>query len=154
VRIRRAAISDEAASLTKIAHEAKRYWGYPERWIKHWEQDLTITPEFISNNDVYVAEADGELLGFYALVVNNNRAELEHFWVSPAHIGRGIGKELFVHAMQVAAGQDVQEVEICADPNAEGFYQHMGAARVGEVTSEIEGQSRVLPRLAVNPHET
>jgi hypothetical protein len=55
--------------------------------------------------------------------------------------------------MQVAAGQNVHEVEISADPNAEGFYQHMGAARVSEVTSEIEGQPRVLPRLSVNPHE-
>lgn len=149
----RAATSAEAASLTQIAHEAKRYWGYPEHWIKHWEQDLTISPEFISNNRVYVAEAEGQLLGFYALVVNNNKAELEHLWVSSAQIGRGIGKELFVHAMQVAAGQNVHEVEISADPNAEGFYQHMGAARVGEVTSEIEGQPRVLPRLTVNPHE-
>lgn len=149
----RAASSAEAASLTQIAHEAKRYWGYPEHWIKHWEQDLTISPEFISNHDVYVAENEGQLIGFYALVVHNNKAELEHLWVSPAQIGRGIGKELFVHAMQVAAGQNVHEVEISADPNAEGFYQHMGAARVSEVTSEIEGQPRVLPRLSVNPHE-
>ena len=36
----------EAEVLTEIAHAAKRHWGYPENWIEHWKNDLTITPEF------------------------------------------------------------------------------------------------------------
>ena len=146
MRIRRAA-AEEAEALTKIAHDAKRHWGYPERWIKHWQQDLTISPEFITSNDVYVAECDRELSGFYALVVRRDKAELEHMWVAPAHIGQGVGKELFVHAMQTAAGQNVDEVEICSDPHAEGFYRKMGAEKFGEYVSQLEGQPRVLPRM-------
>jgi len=42
---------------------------------------------------------------------------------------------------------DLRELEISADPNAEGFYRHMGAVRIGEIRSEIEGQPRVLPRM-------
>jgi GNAT superfamily N-acetyltransferase len=137
--------------LTEIAHDAKRYWGYPEHWIKHWQADLTITPEFIANNDVYVAEQEGELLGFYALIVRENKAELDHMWVAPKQVGSGVGKELFIHAMQRAAGQNVSEVQISSDPHAEGFYQKMGATRVGEVASEIDGQPRILPRLRVDP---
>lgn len=137
--------------LTQIAHNAKRHWGYPEHWIKHWEPDLTISAEFINNHAVYLAESAGDVLGFYALVVQQNRAELEHLWVAPAHLGKGVGKELFVHAMQVAAGQSVAEVEICSDPNAEGFYRRMGAVPSGEVVSQLDGQPRVLPRLTVNP---
>ena len=150
MRIRQASPGD-AARLTEIAHDAKRYWGYPEHWIKHWQADLTITPEFIANNDVYVAEQEGELLGFYALIVRENKAELDHMWVAPKHVGSGVGKELFIHAMQRAAGQDVSEVQISSDPHAEGFYQKMGATRVGEVASEIDGQPRILPRLRVDP---
>jgi GNAT superfamily N-acetyltransferase len=150
VRIRQA-LAEEAARLTEIAHEAKRYWGYPEHWIKHWQADLTISPEFIANNDVYVAEQEGELLGFYALIVRENKAELDHMWVAPKHVGGGVGKELFINAMQRAAGQNVSEVQISSDPHAEGFYQKMGATRVGEVASEIDGQPRILPRLRVDP---
>jgi GNAT superfamily N-acetyltransferase len=150
VRIRQAS-PDEAAKLTEIAHDAKRYWGYPEHWIKHWQADLTISPEFIANNDVYVAEQEGELLGFYALIVRENKAELDHMWVAPKHVGSGVGKELFIHAMQRAAGQKVSAVQISSDPHAEGFYQTMGATRVGEVASEIDGQPRILPRLRVDP---
>ena len=42
-------------------------------------------------------------------------------------------------------------MEIESDPNAEGFYKHMGAVRIGVVRSEIEGQPRVLPRMTVDP---
>jgi GNAT superfamily N-acetyltransferase len=145
---------DEAAKLTEIAHDAKRYWGYPEHWIKHWQADLTISPEFIANNDVYVAEQEGELLGFYALIVRANKAELDHLWVAPKHVGSGVGKELFINAMQRAAGQNVSEVQISSDPHAAGFYQKMGASRVGVVASEIDGQPRVLPRLKVDPRRS
>ena len=147
----RPAATEEAAALTGIAHVAKRYWGYPDDWIQHWQEDLTISPDFISNNQVYVAERDGEILGFYALVIGDQQAELEHMWVAPEHIGTGVGKELFIHAMQAAAGDNISTVEISADPNAEGFYQRMGARRIGEESSEIDGQTRVLPRLAVDP---
>jgi N-acetylglutamate synthase-like GNAT family acetyltransferase len=72
-------------------------------------------------------------------------------WVAPAYIGSGVGKELFIHAMQNAAGSNLQEVTISSDPNAEGFYRKMGAHRVGETVSEIDGQSRALPRLTIDP---
>lgn len=150
MKIRKASTED-ADSLTHIAHEAKRYWGYPEHWIRHWQNDLTITPEYIENNQVFVAEAGDALVGFYALIFSNEKAELDHLWVMPGHIGTGVGKQLFIHAMRSAAGSDVGAVEILADPNAEGFYQKMGAYRIGEHISEIDSQPRVLPKMAVDP---
>ena len=150
MQIRPARIED-AATLTTIAQDAKRHWGYPEHWIEHWQDDLTISPDFVVANQVYVAESEGDLLGFYALIIRDDKAELDHMWVAPAHIGTGVGKELFIHAMQNAARRDISEVEISSDPNAEGFYRKMGAHRSGETVSEIEGQPRALPRLSVDP---
>lgn len=147
----RRAIPEEASTLTNIALAAKRHWGYPEHWIKHWEADLTISPEFIEGNEVYVAESDGEIRGFYALCIDDQQAELEHMWVLPDHIGSGIGKELFLAAMDHANQLKVNEVGITADPNAAGFYEHMGARRVGELNSTIDGSPRTLPRLKVEP---
>ena len=148
--IRPAAV-DEAAVLTQIALDAKRYWGYPEHWIKHWEADLTISPDFIRDNHVYVAEHEGEIRGFYALCVSGERAELEHMWVMPTYIGTGIGKELFLDAMERAAALDVRDVQLTADPNAAGFYKRMGARQVGETDSPVDGQTRKLPRLKIEP---
>jgi GNAT superfamily N-acetyltransferase len=147
----RRAVPDESATLTRIALDAKRHWGYPDHWIKHWESDLTISPEFITNNQVYLAEQGEEIQGFYALCINDTKAELEHMWVAAQFIGTGVGKELFLDAMDRAAGLRVREVEISADPNAAGFYERMGAKKIGEVDSEVEGQLRKLPRLRIEP---
>src|SRR5437870_3597893 len=146
----RKAVPSEAQILTQIAHDAKRYWGYPENWIEHWKEDLTITPEFIADNEMYVAMADEKIAGCCAIVLNNTLAELEHMWIKPELIGTGVGKALFMHAKERAANLKVPALEVSADPNAEGFYQRMGATRIGEIRSEIEGQPRVLPRLSVD----
>jgi GNAT superfamily N-acetyltransferase len=144
-------LPEDAVTLTRIAHEAKRHWGYPEHWITHWKDELTISPDFVAANQAFVAEDNTQIVGFYALIIRQDKAELDHMWVAPAYIGSGVGKELFIHAMQNAAGSNLQEVTISSDPNAEGFYQKMGAHRVGETVSEIENQSRTLPRLTIDP---
>jgi GNAT superfamily N-acetyltransferase len=79
------------------------------------------------------------------------KAELEHMWVSPDYIGTGVGKELFLDAMERAAALDVRDVELSADPNAAGFYTRMGAMQIGEVDAPIDGQERKLPRLKITP---
>lgn len=139
----------EAQQLTQIAHDAKQYWGYPEHWIQRWSADLTISPDFVRDNHVFVAERDQQICGFYALCVNGTQAELEHMWVAPAHIGSGVGKELFLDAMDRSTTLNVRQIDITADPNAAGFYERMGATRTGDVVSEIDGEPRILPRMRI-----
>ena len=149
ILIRRAQ-PDEADVLTEIAHAAKRHWGYPENWIEHWKDDLTIAPDFIATNEMYVAVAGDEIAGCCALVMTDSLAELEHMWIRPEHMGNGVGRALFNEIMERAKTFDAKTVELSADPNAEGFYRRMGATRIGELRSEIEGQPRVLPRMSVD----
>jgi ribosomal protein S18 acetylase RimI-like enzyme len=146
----RRARPDESEALTRIAHAAKRHWGYPERWLGLWREALTVTPDFIERHEVYAALRGDEVLGFYALAGDGDKLELEHLWVAPEHIGGGIGRALLSHAISRAAARQATALEIAADPNAEGFYRRMGARRVGEVASEIEGQPRHLPLLVLD----
>ncbi len=149
IQIRRAK-PDEADVLTEIAHAAKRHWGYPENWIEHWKDQLTITPDFITTNEMYVAVNGEEIAGCCALVMSGSLAEVEHMWIKPEHMGNGVGRALFKQVVARAKSLDARAVELSADPNAEGFYRRMGATRIGEVRSEIEGQPRVLPRMSVD----
>jgi len=148
VQIRRAT-PDEAPTLTAIAHAAKRCWGYPEEWIERWKVDLTIAPDFIANNEVFVAIVRDEIAGCCALVVNDSPAEIEHMWIKPEHIGSGVGRALFDHVRDRANNLHLPALELSADPNAEGFYAHMGAARVGEVRADMDERTRVLPRMRI-----
>jgi GNAT superfamily N-acetyltransferase len=149
VEIRRASPED-ADVLTRIAFAAKRHWDYPERWIEQWTESLTITPEFVRDNEVYKAVSGDEPFAFYALTGTGRNVELEHLWVSPDWIGSGVGRMMFEHAMDDAASWGASVVEIEADPNAEGFYLRMGARRIGENVYEIEGHRRVLPLMVVD----
>jgi GNAT superfamily N-acetyltransferase len=150
----RRATPDDAEALTGISFSAKRYWGYPGHWIEQWEEALTITPGFISRNEVYAAVVEGEMVGFYALAGHGRAIELEHLWVSPEYIGTGIGRALFDHAVSKAASLGAEVLSVEADPNAEGFYRRMGAVRVGEHSYSIDGQKRVLPLLVMKVRTT
>jgi ribosomal protein S18 acetylase RimI-like enzyme len=140
---------DDAQTLTRISFAAKRHWGYPKSWIERWRESLTITPDFVRRNEVYKAVTEDEVLGFYALVGEGPKMDLEHLWVSPEFIGTGIGRALFDHAVRRAAAIGAEVVGVESDPNAEGFYRRMGARRVGEISYPIDGQKRTLPLLAV-----
>jgi GNAT superfamily N-acetyltransferase len=146
MEVRRATQGD-AEALSRISLAAKRYWGYPERWIERWRESLTITPDFVRRNEVNAAVVEGEIVGFYALVGEGREIELEHLWVTPEHIGTGVGRLLVDHAARRAASLGTETLRIESDPNAEGFYRRMGAVRVGEISYPIDGQKRTLPLL-------
>jgi GNAT superfamily N-acetyltransferase len=117
--------------------------------MERWREDMTVTPEYIHQNEVHVAIVEGGPAGFYALVGEGLRIELEHLWVLPERMGEGVGPALFEHALRTAASLGAEVVGIEADPNAEGFYKRMGASHVGEIVYEIDGRERVLPLLAM-----
>jgi GNAT superfamily N-acetyltransferase len=146
MRIVRAKPQD-AEALTEIAYAAKRHWGYPERWIESWRDILTMRPEFIAANVAYAAMEEGRAVGFYLLTTESDGIHLDHLWIVPREMGRGIGRALFEHAAEQARGLGHKTLKIEADPNAEGFYARMGARRVGETVTEIEGRRRELPLL-------
>ena len=138
---------EDADALTEIAHAAKRHWGYPERWIESWRDILTMRPEFIAENVAYSAIEEGRPVGFYLLTTEADGLHLDHLWIVPHAMGRGIGRALFVHAVEQSRQLGHKALQIEADPNAEGFYARMGARRVGEAVTEIDGQRRELPLL-------
>src|SRR5207249_5029517 len=88
----RRALPADARALTRVAHAAKRHWKYPEDWIRRWRDALTVTRRFVEHHPIYGAVRGARLLGFYALSGVGPTRELEHFWVAPEQIGRGVGR--------------------------------------------------------------
>jgi len=139
------ASAEQAEALTKIAIAAKSYWGYPKRWIEIWLPILEVSEEYISKYEVWMAVDDEKPIGFYSLEGN----ELGGLWVSPEFIGHGVGRGLFQHAVDRCGELGFDKLIIESDPNAVGFYEKMGAHRVDESHSEVDGNPRVLPILEI-----
>jgi GNAT superfamily N-acetyltransferase len=148
--IRRAA-ADDTPTLTAIARAAKAHWGYPAEWLAGWEAGLTFAPADLERAEVFVIEQDGRPLGFSAAVPGVPRWTLDHLWVLPEAMGRGLGRRLVEHALARAIAAGAAGLEIESDPNAEGFYARLGARRVGWKVAPIPGVAdRRLPRFELD----
>jgi len=141
---------EHADVLTDIAISAKRHWNYPERWIELWHPLLTISPEYISQNETWMAVVDLKPAGFYSLHKDGESLWLDNLWVLPNFMGQGIGKQLFQHALAKGHTLGTFILKIEADPNAQSFYEKMGARKVGEHHSQVDGQPRILPIMEIN----
>ena len=138
----------EAALLGDIALHAKSHWPYCAEQIAAWRSDLAVTPEQISSCPTCVAQIDAIVAGFYMLEPRQADWTLEHLWVLPDYMGRGIGRALLSHARGVATAAGAEALTIDADPYAEPFYLACGAIRVGTVAAPINGApDRVRPQM-------
>ena len=144
ISIRRAS-KTEAEQLSGIALAAKKNWNYPEPWFKLWGDMLKITPEFILNNNVWVADHNNQIVGFAAISINESVAELEHMWIIPKHMRKGVGENLIKKVIEYCQFNGIEKLRIESDPNAQIFYEKMGAKLIGYV--ESKPKPRKLPVL-------
>ena len=151
----RRARPDESGALSALAEMAKSYWGYSREQLALWADELRLTPESIASEPTFVAEHDGELAGVVQLCTTRPCWSLECLWVHPTAIRQGVGSLLIDQAVAYARAQGRAEIDIDADPNAEGFYLRLGARRVGEVRAPIDGEpGRMRPQLVLAIGET
>jgi GNAT superfamily N-acetyltransferase len=148
----RSAEKEEVQILTKLSFESKGYWAYPKEYLEVWNPELTITSDYIEKNDVLVFESEGAVLGYYSIIELEDDIEtsgvkidkgywLEHMFVAPKHIGRGIGTIMFDNLRKRCEMKGIRKLRILADPNARGFYEKMGCNYQGEFPSTIAGRT-------------
>jgi len=134
--------------LREIAVEAKAHWGYDRALVEEWALGGDFDPESLRKRLLYVAESDGRPVAWAALIPRGEVGWLEDLWVEPAWIGRGVGRALFEHVAAEARQRGARRLEWEAEPNAQGFYEHLGATYVRD--SEETEWGRVLEVLGVD----
>jgi GNAT superfamily N-acetyltransferase len=86
-----------------------------------------LPPAQIANGQVIVAELDGEIAGFAAVV----GGELDGLFVEPDLWGSGIGRILVEAAVHEARERGLS-LTVIANPRARGFYEACGFSVEGE----------------------
>ena len=107
--------------------------------LPEYRDQLTDDPEVIylpagqiANGQVIVAELDGEIAGFAAVV----GGELDAVSVEPDLWGRGIGRALVDAATHEARKRGLA-LTVIANPRARRFYEHCGFSLEGEVQTRF-----------------
>ncbi|WP_066939280.1 GNAT family N-acetyltransferase [Streptomyces sp. NBRC 110611] len=127
ITIRRA-VGQDAERLTTLIQESGAYQGEYASIIA----DYRVTADYIARHQVFVAvDAVGQLLGFYALVLEP--PELDLAFVADSAQGRGVGRLLIAHMIGQAREAGLTDVRVVSHPPAEEFYRRLGAERVGTV---------------------
>ena len=141
----------ESELISALAIRSKAYWGYDKEFMDSCVDELSHSIEQISdeNSRYYLAEKDGEVLGFYKLEnLHHDTVLLEALFIDTSAIGGGIGRALFEHAKETAKIYGGTSLEAQSDPYAERFYLAMGAKVTGRKESgSIPG--RFLPMIQV-----
>jgi GNAT superfamily N-acetyltransferase len=113
--------------------------------LPEYRDELVVDPEAIylpegqiANGQVIVAEIDGVIAGFAAVV----GGELDGLFVEPDLWGQGIGRTLIDAAVHEARRRGLA-LTVIANPRARRFYENCGFAVEGEV------QTRFGPALSM-----
>ena len=140
-----------------FAREHLLLQAFPDEELDACCGPLAVSADYIREYAVFVAEDGVTSLGFFSLIPTDrvDVIELDHFWVRPGGMGRGIGRAMFRSACDEALRRGMRTLFIVSDPNAEEFYLRMGATRTGEVPP-CSGDGGLLPTLefSLAPKET
>ena len=136
--------ADDAKILTEITKRSKAYWGYSDEQIKEWSDLLTITSEYIQNNEVYKLIVNQSTVAYYSYFdIENNSVRLDNLFVSPENISKGYGKSLMNDFILKIKQSQRSRIILDADPNAQKFYESFGFVKAGQIKTSIK--DRFLP---------
>lgn len=136
---------EERSQLVLLAKESKSHWGMPRERLDEIWQHFSIRPECFEPGMTKTIELEGETVGFYALSRHGEEEHLDHLWLLPQTIGKGIGRLAFKAAIEDAKKLGFETMRITSGPDARGFYERMGARFVEEI--HVKEQDAMFPVL-------
>jgi len=99
---------------------------------------IALPGEYIDDGHVFVAERDGVIVGFAAVLARpDGNAELDALFVEPTLWKQGVGRLLVDHCAEVARGRAARVLHVVGNPHAEGFYDLCGFRTTGAVETRF-----------------
>jgi GNAT superfamily N-acetyltransferase len=99
---------------------------------------IALPIEQIAEGCVFVAERDGAVAGFAAVVPRSDGdAELDALFVEPRLWKQGIGRRLADHTAEVARVRGARLLHVVGNQHAEGFYVSCGFCVTGRVKTRF-----------------
>src|SRR5437868_14040322 len=128
----RPALADERVDLEELQRRASLANEHDRPHLEAHPDAVHLPPAQIANGQVFVAELDGRVAGFAAVV----GGELDGLFVEPDLWGRGIGRALADAAAHEARRRGLA-LKVIAAPGARRFYESCGFSVEGDVETRF-----------------
>lgn len=99
------------------------------------DPSLTRIEAYVQRGECYVAEEDDQLIGVYVLLATGQgKVELMNIAVADSLHGKGVGKKLVYHAIEIAKSKEFRTIELGTGNSSIGqlaLYQKCGFRIIG-----------------------
>jgi GNAT superfamily N-acetyltransferase len=134
----RAARPDEQAMLESLQRRASLNNPGDRDAVLANPDAIAVPIEQITEDCVFVAERDGVVAGFAAVVPRpDGGAELDALFVEPHLWKQGVGRRLVEHVTGIARLRAAAFLHVIGNPHAEGFYISCGFRVSGTVETRF-----------------
>jgi GNAT superfamily N-acetyltransferase len=129
---------DEREALIELQRRASLMWEEDRAFLLAEPGVIDLPADQIAGGHVFVWEEAGAVLGFgVVLPREDGDAELDGLFVEPDTWGRGIGRRLADHALEVARRRGCLALKVVANQRALGFYLKCSFQALGEVATRF-----------------
>ncbi len=137
--------------INALILKSKAHWGYDAAMMEAMSRVLRVDMQAASEGRAIAGWFKGEALGVAQVSkpyeTERGRAmELDLLFIAPQAIGSGLGRQLYIWAIEQARTSDARRLDILSDPFARGFYTAMGASYIEDRPSQVI-TGRTLPWL-------
>jgi N-acetylglutamate synthase-like GNAT family acetyltransferase len=109
---------------------------------------IDLPVDQIADGNVYVCEADGEIVGFGVVLPRaDGQAELDGLFVRPDLWGEGYGRLLLEHGEGLARAAGASRLHVVANTQALDFYRACGFEPLGMAQTRFKPAPMMVKRL-------
>ena len=137
LRLRKATRADQRVLEDVQRRASLAYEEYREALVAHPDA-IAVPVEQIDAGDVVVAERDGAITGFAAIVMRaDGDADLDAIFVLPELWKQAIGRVLIGAVEKLALERAARSMHVIANPNALASYKSCGYLVTGESQTQF-----------------
>jgi len=130
--------------LSELTKRSKAFWGYSQKQIEEWDEQLTVSEKYIIENEVYTLEGEKKIIGYYSFYpIDEKKVKLDNIFILPEFIRKKYGSYLMTDFLSRVKKSGFSVVTLNSDPNSVNFYEKMGFEEIGQQKTSIA--NRFMP---------
>jgi GNAT superfamily N-acetyltransferase len=142
---------DQQSAINALILRSKAHWGYDAEMMDAMARVLRVDMNAAAEGRAIAGWLKDEPVGVAQVSApyedaHGRAMELDLLFIAPEAIGTGLGRQLYLWALDQARASEAQRLDILSDPFARGFYTAMGASFIEDRPSNVV-PGRTLPWL-------